>query len=77
MLPLILDTHLIFYKSIMQSEETVYPNDTTRAIRHMISHLEEWRENNERCDQRHTAMVISKLEEAELLSLRMVIRSKP
>ena len=56
----------------MRSEETVYPNDTTRNIRSMIAHLEEWRTDNERCDQRHVAMVISKLEEAELLSLRMV-----
>lgn len=56
----------------MRSEEVVYPNDTTRNIRKQIEHLEEWREDNPKCDQRHTAMVISKLEEAELLSLRMV-----
>lgn len=36
------------------------------------SHLEKWRTDNNRCDQRHVAMVVTKLEEAELLSLRMV-----
>lgn len=56
----------------MREEETVYPNDTTRQIRKMIEHLEDWRKDNERCDQLHTAMVITKLEEAELISLRMV-----
>lgn len=56
----------------MRSEETVYPNDTTRNIRKQIEYLEGWRENNEHCDQRHVAMVITKLEEAELLSLRMI-----
>lgn len=57
----------------MRSEEVVYPNDTTSAIRRLMEKLEEWRKDNPSCDQRHTAMVISKLEEAELLSLRMVI----
>ena len=56
----------------MREEEAVYPNDTTRAIQRMMSNLEEWRQDNDRCDQRHVAMVLSKLEEAELLSLRMV-----
>ena len=56
----------------MGLEETVYPNDTTIAIRRMIEDLEAWRVDNLRCDQRHVAMVITKLEEAELLSLRMV-----
>jgi hypothetical protein len=56
----------------MQAQETVYPNDTTRDIRLLIADLEAWRKDNDKCDQRHVAMVISKLEEAELLSLRMV-----
>jgi hypothetical protein len=56
----------------MQEQETVSLNDTTRQLRKLISNLEDWRTNNERCDQRHVAMVITKLEEAELLSLRMV-----
>lgn len=59
----------------MRKEEIVYPNDTTNSIRKMIADLEEWRQDNPKCDQRHVAMVISKLEEAELLSLRMVIQS--
>ena len=56
----------------MGSEETVYPNDTTRTLRKLIKHLREWREDNPMCDQRYTEMVISKLEEAELLSLKIV-----
>ena len=59
----------------MGQEEIVFPNDTTNAIRKLIQKLEEWRKDNDRCDQRHVAMVISKLEEAELLSLRMVIQN--
>ena len=56
----------------MREEEVVYPNDTTRAIQRIMGNLEEWRQDNDRCDQRHVAMVLTKLEEAELLSLRMV-----
>lgn len=56
----------------MREEVVIYPNDTTRAIQRVIEHLEEWRQDNDRCDQRHVAMVLTKLEEAELLSLRMV-----
>lgn len=56
----------------MQEQETFYPNDATRSLRKLINHLEEWRTDNAHCDQRHVAMVITKLEEAELLSLRMV-----
>jgi hypothetical protein len=61
----------------MGQEETVYPNDTTNAIRKLIKDLEQWRIDNAKCDQRHTAMVITKLEEAELLTLRMVIEDQP
>lgn len=56
----------------MREEQVVYPNDTTRSIQRIMQHLEEWRQDNPVCDQRHTAMVLSKLEEAELLSLRMI-----
>lgn len=56
----------------MREEETFYPNDTTHQLRNLIDYLEDWRKDNEFCDQRHAAMVITKLEEAELLSLRMV-----
>lgn len=58
----------------MQETETVYPNDTTRQIQGLIADLIVWKQDNPSCDQRHTAMVITKLEEAELLSLRMVIQ---
>lgn len=56
----------------MRSEEVVYPNDTTESIRKIMRHLEDWRENNQRCDQYYTDRLLDKLEEAELLSLRMV-----
>lgn len=56
----------------MRSEETVYPNDTTRAIRTLIERTRDWGTGNGMADQRHLAMVLTKLEEAELLSLRMV-----
>ena len=56
----------------MGEQEIFYPNDTTRMLREILEHLEEWRTANEFCDQRHTAMVMTKIEEAELLSLRMV-----
>lgn len=51
---------------------TISINDTMRQLAGMIQHLEAWRVDNEFCDQRHTAMVITKLEEAELLAQRMV-----
>lgn len=56
----------------MRSEEVVYPNDTTAAIRRQMEELEEWRQDNDRADQRHVAMLLTKLEEAELISLRIV-----
>lgn len=56
----------------MREEEAFYINDTTREIRLIIARIELWRKDNDHCDQRHAAMVITKLEEAELLSLRMV-----
>ncbi len=43
-----------------------------QRIQQMMAELEEWRVDNEFCDQRHTAMVITKLEEAELLAQRML-----
>jgi hypothetical protein len=56
----------------MNEEMTISVNDTMRQLAGMIAGLEAWRIGNEHCDQRHTAMVISKLEEAELLAQRMV-----
>jgi len=56
----------------MNEEMTISVNDTMRQLQSMIRGLEVWRIDNEFCDQRHTAMVITKLEEAELLAQRMV-----
>lgn len=56
----------------MREEEIVYPNDTTSAIRRQIEHIKSWSTDNDRADPRHVAMVLTKLEEAELLSMRMV-----
>jgi hypothetical protein len=44
-----------------------------QRIQQMMAEIEEWRIDNESCDQRHTAMVITKLEEAELLAQRMML----
>lgn len=52
--------------------EEIEVNDTMREIRRLIEKLNYWRVDNKYCDQRHTAMVLSKLEEAELLAQRMI-----
>ena len=59
----------------MQEQETIYPNDTTQAIRSLIKNMQDWKNHtphNPHRDDRHFAMVLTKLEEAELLSLRMI-----
>lgn len=52
--------------------EEVFPNDITIAIRELMTEITKWKSDSPECEQRHTAMVLSKLEEAELLSLRMI-----
>ena len=56
----------------MSEEETVVVNDTTRAIRRVAENLKSWSEKSDIADGRHVAMVLTKLEEAELLSQRIV-----
>ena len=56
----------------MQEEKIVYPNDTTRAIDKIIEHLNVWKKDNDRVNPRELALVITKLEEASLWSLKMV-----
>lgn len=56
----------------MEEVDRVYPNDTTRKIRELIADLSSWKIDNEKVNQRITSMIISKLQEAELLSLIMV-----
>lgn len=57
-------------------EETIefYKNDTFRALDKLIAGIQEWRTENDRCNQRETALVLTKLEEARLWSLQMVNR---
>ena len=47
-------------------------NDTMRDIRKITDSLREWSKDNDYADGRHVAMVLTKLEEAELLSQRIV-----
>ena len=46
--------------------------DTMRAIREIADKLRKWSKDNDYADGRHVAMVLTKLEEAELLSQRIV-----
>lgn len=57
-------------------EETIeyYKNDTVRAIEHVIGGVKSWQENNGRANPRETALVITKLEEAKMWALQMVLR---
>ena len=52
--------------------ETVFINDTIKQIRATMDNLKEWADGNPSAEPRHVAMVISKLEEAELLAQRIV-----
>jgi hypothetical protein len=56
----------------MSEEETYSINDTMRAIRKIAKNLRSWSEQSDLADGRHVAMVLTKLEEAELLSQRIV-----
>jgi hypothetical protein len=56
----------------MGDTETVYPNDTTAGIRLAMARLRAW--DSPLCDQRIKALILTKLEEAELFSLRLVKR---
>ena len=61
----------------MGEERIVYPNDTTRLLETRIAHLRQWQIDNPRCNPREVALVITKLEEAALWSLRMVKHESP
>ena len=56
----------------MREEKIVYPNDTTRQIDRMIDELNKWKVNNPLVNIRETSLVITKLEEASMWSLKMV-----
>lgn len=56
----------------MGEERIVYPNDTTNSIEKMVKHLNEWKQDNPSANPREVALVITKLEEAALWSLKMV-----
>lgn len=55
----------------MREEIIVAPNDTTRAVKHMIEDLLKWRASD-RCNQQVVGAILLKLQEIELLSLVMV-----
>lgn len=59
----------------MAEEEIVVPNDTTRAIRKVAADLKAW--VSDLADPRIKAMILTKLEEAELLSFRLVKKEEP
>lgn len=54
----------------MSEEESYNINDTMRSIRKVSENLKNW--ESRLCDPRIKAMILSKLEEAELLSQRLV-----
>lgn len=60
----------------MGEEEAYTVNDTMRSIRKVKQHLEDWSYDNASADGRHVAMVLTKLEEAELLCQRIVKETK-
>lgn len=54
----------------MSEQESYHVNDTMRGIRRVAKHLKDW--EHELADHRIKAMILTKLEEAELLSQRLV-----
>lgn len=56
----------------MPQERVVYPNDTTTQIERMIEHINTWKIDNPYVNPREVSLVITKLEEAALWSLKMV-----
>jgi hypothetical protein len=56
----------------MNEEITFSVNDTSRVIAGSLEHLKKWRVGNNWCNQYFTDLLIAKLEEAYLLSLKMV-----
>lgn len=56
----------------MREEKIVYPNDTTHAIEKIIQHLNKWKIDNSYSNPREVALVITKLEEAAMWSLKMI-----
>lgn len=59
-----------------QESEKVHPNSFTHAIRDLAKKVEAWRKENKHCNQREAALVLTKLEEAEMFSLRMIKNKK-
>ena len=58
----------------MEEEITLVKNDTVRMLEKQIEHLNGWKKENPRCNQRETALVITKLEEALHWAYYMVNR---
>ena len=58
----------------MDEEVTFSINDTNRAIERVIDHLRKW--DSPLCDQRVKALILTKLEEAQLWSLNLVKKEK-
>lgn len=56
----------------MNEEITFSINDTTRAVINQINHLEKWRENNPKCNDAVTDLILDHLHIVKLLSLEMV-----
>lgn len=56
----------------MAEEETIMVNGTMRSIRKLMAELKHFSTTSERADGRHVAMVLTKLEEAELLAQRII-----
>jgi hypothetical protein len=60
------------------NEEVVFTvNDTTRGIERVMEGVRKWRNASDLVDERATAIVLTKLEEAAMWSLKMVAESKP
>lgn len=54
----------------MQEEKTYAINDTYRAIKRVSDSLKDW--ESPLCDPRVKAMILTKLQEARLLSLELI-----
>lgn len=54
----------------MREEEAVFPNDATRAIRAIMEHLNSLQGSE--INMRARAIILTHLEEAELMSFRLI-----
>lgn len=57
----------------MSEQETYTVRDFNRAIRRIIGDLNEWKKINKDLDLRALALAITKLEEADMWALRILI----